>query len=86
MHDTDAYFVPPLRMVKLSFLRQVLAGTKLMLKKAQVKWISKVEHFPELSISNVIEHSRVNLPEVLRYLPDDLTPGAVDRSYLLTVD
>lgn len=72
-------------MCSLDFVRQLLNGQKLMVKINDVRVVNKPERYQELTVTSLLDHCRQNIPEVLRYLPEDLDPARIDRGYLLNV-
>jgi hypothetical protein len=62
------YFLPPINNIKISYLRAILKGEKLILKTSAVIH-ANVPRYKELSVKALMEYA-LSLDEVRKYLPD----------------
>ena len=83
---------PPLKMgshidqiAKKPFLRQLLSGQKRMLLLSEARFVTQAERYPELSVTSLLQHVHMELPQALEYLPDDPTPETICRKFLMNI-
>ena len=74
-------------MCTLTFLKDVLAKRKSLLKVAQITGIPEVPRVPEVN-AELIWQDIKSEPEINKYFPDSYFNGArvPDRTYMFTVD
>ena len=78
-----AYAMPNMRQCSICFLRGVISGNKLLLKKTAILKLYGYELYPELSIDQVLAFARERIPNFDSYMPDNATNAMIDRKYLL---
>jgi hypothetical protein len=72
-------------MASMDFLRDVLRGHKRLLKLNAVKFLLGLEKFHELTIANLLEVARAQVPQVFDYLPDNYIISRLSREYVMNV-
>lgn len=80
-----AYYVPPDRMANLQFLRDVVRGHKKLIKLNLVKFLIGLEKYNELTLANLLETARAEVPSLFDYIPDDYVIPRLCREYVLNV-
>lgn len=68
------YYVPPKCMVSMRYLKQILKKDKVLLRKADVTPISRIEKYHTLTTKKLYGWAVSNIPNLLKYLPDDKNP------------
>ena len=69
----------------MDFLRAVLRGDKKLIKLNVVKFILGLEKYNELTLANLLETARAEVPNLFEYLPDDYVIAKLSREYVLNV-
>ena len=72
-------------MASMDFLRAVLRGDKKLIKLNVVKFILGLEKYNELTLANLLETARAEVPNLFDYLPDDYFIAKLSREYVLNV-
>ena len=78
------YYLPSTWLFNAEFAQQVLAGTKQLFKKSQVKFVSRIYKYPECSKLNLY-NAYPQKPLLAQYIPDGININAVGSDYLFNV-
>lgn len=69
----------------MDFLRAILSGQKSLLKLNEVRFLIGLEKFNELTLANLLERARTDVPRLFDYLPQDYIISRLSREYVLNV-
>lgn len=83
--DFDGYMAPPERMCNSQFLKELLAGTKKMVRTRDVRHVENAENYSELSISSLLDFAREHKPQLFEFMPNELDQTRISRRYLIDV-
>lgn len=76
------YYLPPPQFCTWKFLRQVLSGTKELLKIDEIDCIYKPPRLQEIPVARLFNQIRNN-PQLMRFFPETNRP--MDKAYFFTV-
>lgn len=69
-------------MCSIDFLKDILAGKRKLVKLNQVRFVSGLERFTELTISSLMDFGLENVPNYEIYFPQDVPRSKLCREYV----
>lgn len=71
--------------IRMSYLPGVLTGTKSLILKADFCPAYGYDRYSEFFIENMLVFAHEYIPDLGRYLPDDVTLATIDRHYFMDI-